>query len=211
MEQKEAVASTGSIDLAQQEVALTLFWDKHKKTVFQIFFGILAIGLVFWVVKMYQLQNERDARKILIEAKDDSAYKVIIDKFPATSSAAESLTYLGKKSFEEKKYAEAAGYYDAFLKQFPDHALSSVVAYSYGLSLQYDGKVEEAKKVFQQNITDTDRKAVAGGSVLQLVEIYRKENKPNEAISLLENFKRQNPQSAFIPNIDFALGQLQQK
>jgi outer membrane protein assembly factor BamD (BamD/ComL family) len=211
MEQKEVVASTGSIDLAQQEIALTLFWDKHKKTVFQVFFGLLAIGLIFWVVKMYQLQNERDARKILIEAKDDNAYKVIIDKFPATSSAAESLTYLGKKSFEEKKYAEAAGYYNDFLKKFPDHALASVVAYSYGLSLQYGGDIEAAKKVFQQNISDADRKAVAGGSVLQLVEIYRKENKTSEAISLLENFKRNNPQSAFLPNVEFALGQLQQK
>jgi len=155
--------------------------------------------LMFYSALTEMLQQTKNA--VDTELKYGRAvekFKNTCGEYPNTSAGILALLYAGNCSFYLKKYDEATGYYDAFLKK-SDELLDDLKPFAFeGL-----GYVSEEKAEYEKAVEwFTKQRGEAGSSgeamaLLNLARCYEALGNTSLACQSYKNFSESNPSSAF--------------
>lgn len=161
------------------------FWIEHQKKVIAAV-GIICLLLVSWGV--YQLNERRSreaAQSAFANAKTTDDYRKVIADHPRSVVAANAQLLMAEALRKEGKLDEAVALLRKFTEGNTTHPMISGAWHSLAVTLEAQGKTEEALATYQKVATTYQKSYSAPLALLAQARIHAK-SQPDQARRLYE-------------------------
>jgi TolA-binding protein len=121
-----------------------LFWEKNRSTIL-ICVGVVlvvAAALAIWLIRAHS--QRQAAAAFFAQAKDPSAWREVIEKYPGSAPAANAYFLLADSLRREGKLEESSAQYEKILSAFPKNSLVGGARLGLAENLAVAGKTDEA-------------------------------------------------------------------
>ena len=179
-------------------------------------FLIALFGIYFY--KFNQRMGEEEGLAALVNAQTNRqadvpgesggytrALRGVQRDYPRTQAAQRAGLMLAIALFEESKYEDALGAFDAFLKSHPQSPLVAQAQLGSASSLDELGKTKEAAEAYQQLIQAHPKEPVANLARLNLAALHQANQEWTKAKDLYDEIGRQEA-DFFQRQLPFAFG-----
>jgi TolA-binding protein len=172
-----------------------LFWEKHKA---QIIGGAVAlVAAIVVVFSWYFITASREsaAESAFAAAKAPADYRAVIDKYPSLPVAGDAAMLLGKSLRDEKKYDEANGVLNQFVKAQPKHPFAPLARVAVAQNLALAGKIDEATKALEAVAQSDPASFAAPVALLIAAETEAAQGQREAAVRIYRELQRTFPTS----------------
>lgn len=151
-------ARTPEVKILEKSTAGARLWkalQRYRRMLVLIFVVVLlgSFGIAGW--HSYRNWVGHEAMKLVENAKNDSDYQIVIQKYPSTAAAILAMVNLGDTYWEKGEFAKARATYERFLEIHPDHVFSPFVRNMRGECLFQENRLAEAKVTFEAILNDS--------------------------------------------------------
>ena len=174
-----------------------VFWIQHKTRII-IYAAVIIVGLAG--VLLYQLNARQklvESQRIFAQANTEDDYRQIIQKYPNSVVAGNSILLLSEKLRDAKKYDEAITALQSMIDQYPTHPMIDAAWLALGTTYSAEGKADDALNTYQQVTSKFANNYSAPQAMLEIALILKGKGKLDEAKQTYENVKSQYPNSYF--------------
>jgi tetratricopeptide (TPR) repeat protein len=174
-----------------------VFWLQHKTRII-IYAAVVLVGVAG--VLLYQLNTRQklaESQRMFALAHTEDDYRLIIQKFPNTIVAGNSILLLSEKLRDAKKYDEAITALQSMIDQYPTYPMIDAAWLALGATYSAEGKVNDALSTYQVVTTKFANNYSAPQAMLEIALILKGKGKLDEAKQTYENVKSQYPNSYF--------------
>ena len=173
----------------------SLAWEKYKLPIL-LAVTLLVLGAVGWgFYQNSQAKNAVAASALLDAAKTDADYQKVIDTYPGTNAAANASLLLGRSKYNAKDYAGAAQVWGSFATRFSRHPLVPDALIGEAGALEAQGKLDEAKAMYQRVATSYQSSYAAPLARLREATLLLAQRKTDEAKHVYEDIIASSPKS----------------
>ncbi len=170
-------------------------WGRYK----YIVLGAVAL-LVLALVgsELYRNAQSRTAEAAsagLNGAKTIGEYQKVIDTYPNTLAAGNAYLLMARDQTEAKDFAGAAATWQTFAEKFPKHPQAGAALLARGNALEAQGKLDEARAVYQQVSTSHAGDYVAPLARVSEATLLTAQRKLEDARHVYENIIATYPNS----------------
>jgi predicted negative regulator of RcsB-dependent stress response len=184
-------------EISQAPAAFEQFLDRNQKRL-MVAGLLLAVGVAGVVVyRGVQKGNQEAAGRSLQGAEDLSALQAVLRDFPGTEAAGSAQVLLGNQQWEEGQQDAAIETLRGFLAAEPEHPARHTARASLGSKLASQGKVEDARKVFEDLIEDREGEYLAPFALIWLGDLARAAGDTAAAEGYYQQVNRDYPGNSF--------------
>ncbi|OGB94433.1 MAG: hypothetical protein A2Z31_10530 [candidate division NC10 bacterium RBG_16_65_8] len=182
--------------------------------------GIFAAGLAIVVGAgayiWYQDRQEREAQGLLVKAhtalwgetqggprNPDEAKKLyaeVVEKFPGTVGAEESLIRLGNLQFDGGKYDEAIGTFGSYATSYPRGRFRVMAGIGKAYAEEAKGDLPAAERTLTQLVEIVKDDPLAGEAYSSLAHVYEVMKKPEDALRVYGQIAERFTQTRWAQN-----------
>lgn len=155
--------------------------------------GATGVGYYFYTVHSKELA----ARDQLVEAKQPAQWLEVVNKYPSTSAAGESLLLLASGAKDDGKFSVAIDYYQQFLKSYASHPAAPAVELAVAECLQANGQKKEANAAYER-ILNAPAHPMAAPAAVDLAQMLIEEGNTAPARQLLLRVTEHSNNSQFL-------------
>jgi TolA-binding protein len=172
-----------------------LFWEKHKTAILGaiVLLIVAALAASAWLV--YFNAQRHAAQKLLAEATDIAAFQAVVDKYPKSQAAADSLLRIAAAEREAGDLTKSTAAFQAFLDRFPDHTLAGGALLGIGQNQDATGDSDSAIASYQLVVTRYPQSYAAPFAAYSEAEILLRRFQRDEARRSYNMIVSQFPQS----------------
>ncbi len=170
-------------------------WEKYK---FIVAGGVALLVLALVGSEFYrnhQLHTAEAASAQLDNAKTIGEYQKVIDTYPDTLAAASAYLLMAHDQADAKDFAGAAATWQTFAQKFPKHPQAAAGLLARGSALEAQGKLDEARTVYQQVATTYANDYAAPLARIDEATLLVSQRKLDEARRVYENIIATYPNS----------------
>jgi predicted negative regulator of RcsB-dependent stress response len=182
-----------------------IIWVKENvQKVIWIGSGAILVLVVYFGYTAYQNRQERLAHEKYFSSLEltDTEKKIkmleeVINEFPRTKGASDSLVTAGHLYYQKKNFTRAVASYQAALAKgnFPP-VFKFLISENLAYALEQKGDLQQAAKTFSE-IAQGKENFLKEDVLLSLARIYEKLKKPQEAKSTYQTFLQSFPKSIY--------------
>jgi len=125
----------------------------------------------------YQMGDEKEAM---------ARFKTLRSKYPDSTLTAEVMWWLGEYYYRHNELALARRYFSSLIQDFPKSSLLPSAYYALASTYESEGNYGQAIDNFSK-VMNTDRSDLAGAAGIAIGDIYAKEDKIEEALSIYKD------------------------
>jgi tetratricopeptide (TPR) repeat protein len=194
----------------------TLNWVKGNYTkVILIGSGVVLLAILYFGYSAYQNRQERLAHEKYFSSLEitDADKKLknldqIINEYPRTKAAFDSLVTVGHLYYQKKDFPKAISAYQSALNKgnFPP-AVKTLILENLAYALEQKGDLPQAAKTFSE-IGQGKENLLKEDALLSLARVYQKMGRPQEAKSTYQNFLKSFPRSIYASMVKDRLAKL---
>ncbi|MFH1066466.1 MAG: tetratricopeptide repeat protein [bacterium] len=182
-------------------------WAKYKFIVLGVT-ALFAIALIFAIGHINRRRAEKiKAAELYAQASTTEKWQEVVDKYPKSSEAAQSLLRLAADAQEKKQWDQAVSFYRQLFQSFPQHPLASAAELAAASCLEAGGKMDEARQTYFQ-ITQNAQHPFFGAASIGLARLYQAQGNIPRARQVLKEFINRNRPSRFLQEAQAMLAQL---
>ncbi len=170
-------------------------WEKYKLIVIG---GVALLVLALVGSELYRNQQQRTAQAASTElntAKTIGEYQKVIDAYPNTIAAANAYLLMAHDQADAKDFAGAATTWQTFVTKFPKHPQVGAALLARGNALEAQGKLDEARAVYQQVATSYANDYAAPLARISEATLLTSQRKLEDARHVYENIIATYPNS----------------
>ena len=170
-------------------------WEKYK---FLVVGGVALLVLALVGSELYQNNQHSKAETAsaqLNAARTIGEYQKVIDTYPGTLAAGNAYLLLARDQADAKDYAGAATTWQTFVEKFPKHPEAAAGLLARGNALEAQGKLDEARTVYQQVATSYAGDFAAPMARISEAGLLTAQRKLDDARHIYENIIATYPNS----------------
>ncbi len=171
---------------------------------------LIALAAAAWVVYHGIVRSrEHSAGAELSKAEDMAALQSVVKDHAGTAAADSAQVLLAARQWQEGQQDAAITTLKSFIAANPKHPARPTAQASLGSKLQIQGKLADAKKVFQEIDEDPAARYLAPYALLSLGDMARAAGETAQATKFYQKAKTDYPDSSFSNAIAQRISMLQ--
>jgi tetratricopeptide (TPR) repeat protein len=127
-----------------------VFWAQHGRKVIWAAVGVVAIGLIVFVVQHNAAQRMEEAAVRLSNASDAAALQSIVNDYPGREVAAQAMAKLADLQFRQGNFNDAAASYQRLIQSFPNNPLAESAQLGLAAIQEAQGNYQAARDSYMQ-------------------------------------------------------------
>lgn len=171
-------------------------WERYK---FIVIGGVALLVLALVGSELYRNSQRRTAEAAgaqLDSSRTIGEYQKVIDAYPDTLAAASAYLLMARDQTDAKDFAGAATTWQTFVEKFPKHPQAAAGLLARGNALEAQGKLDEARGVYQQVATSYANDYAAPLARISEATLLMSQRKLDDARRVYENIIATYPNSA---------------
>ena len=182
---------------AAPESPLEKFLDRNFSKIIALVLLIAAAVVIVGILRHRSAEAATNAAVAATRASTPEDCDVVVAAHPGSTAAGNSLLKKANLLWDQNKKDSSLAVLREFTGSFSDHPFRLQGMASLATRLQEMGTLDEAKKLFEQIITDNPTHDLAGLSQLRVGDILWQQGKEAEAKKYYEELPRKFPGSPF--------------
>ncbi|MEI6675773.1 MAG: tetratricopeptide repeat protein [Verrucomicrobiota bacterium] len=196
-------------EISQGPSAFEQFLDRNQRNLV-ILTILIALAAAGWVVYRGIVRSkEHSAGAELSKAEDTAALQSVVKDHAGTAAADSAQVLLAAHQWQEGQQDAAVTTLKSFIAANVDHPARPTAQASLGTKLQTQGKLADARKVFQELADDPAARFLAPYALLSLGDMAKAAGETAQATKFYQKAKTDFPDSSFSSAIAQRLSLLQ--
>jgi len=184
-------------EIAQGPSAFEQFLDRNQKNIVMLTILVAVAAAAFVVYRGIASSKEHTAGAELNKAESLVALQSVIKDHKGTAAAGSAEILLAARQWAEGQQDAAIEPLKTFIAASPEHPARPTAQASLGSKLQTQGKLADAKKVFQDLADDPAARFMAPYALISLGDIAKASGEAEQAEKLYQKAKTDFPDSSY--------------
>lgn len=182
--------------LETDDLAASLFWEKHKKTVLAVAAAGVVAGVVAIAWYVTSTLKAEHAVTALANAFDPAQLEAVARDYRGTEPGANALLLLAASKRDAGDSDGAVVTFQDFLKTYPNNPLAGGALLGVGQTLDAQGKTDDAISTYQQVVDRYPKSYAAPFAAYAMAEVFLRDLRRDEARTALDSLVSQFPDSS---------------
>jgi len=153
--------------------------------------------LAYADVQMRAYLRASGSEALFAQANTAGGFRNVMTQFPGTNAAGNAALRLGQVLRDEGKFDESAEVLRAFVEKYHTHPLASGGWTSLGITLEKQGKMEEAVEAYTMAITKFPDAFTTPPAMMAQARIALAKGKPDEARRIYQDVASRFAQTSY--------------
>lgn len=188
-------AVTPTLPAAPAESALEQFLDKNFRTIAIGLLALVAIVVIAAIMRHRAHEAATLAAVAATQAKTPEDCDLVVANHPGTTAAGNALLTKARLLWDANKKDSSIAVLSDFVSSYKDHPFFLQGLSTLATRQENLGKLDEAKKIYEQILADHPNDDLAGLAQLRLGDILWQQGKESEAKKMYEELPRKFPGS----------------
>ena len=205
-QQRRARRDEFEAERQQAEARATL--EKYGKMAAMIAAGVLAVTLVFGLIKKSTTDKSTDSYRAFTDAETPEQLLEMVNAYSDAKAAPLALIQAAQDRFNADQAPAALELYDRFLAEYPAHDYAPAAEYGKLFCLEATGEVEKALEGWEAFLAAHEDYFLAPSAVLAQARCMEHLDKLEEAKTIYEDFIAKNAGSDWAAQAQQALDRI---
>lgn len=205
-QQRRARRDEFEAERQQAEARATL--EKYGKMAAMIAAGVLAVTLVFGLIKKSATDKSTDSYRAFTDAETPEQLLEMVNAYSDAKAAPLALIQAAQDRFNADQAPAALELYDRFLAEYPAHDYAPAAEYGKLFCLEATGEVEKALEGWEAFLAAHEDYFLAPSAVLAQARCMEHLDKLEEARTIYEDFIAKNAGSDWAAQAQQALDRI---
>lgn len=183
------------------EDSLDELWNQYKNLILGGAVVLCLAGVIGAWVWIEHTATYESAMKEYTSSSTPDVWKVVIEKYPGTPFAAQSLLQLANEAAGKTDFIQAADLYRKFQNQFPSHPACPAADYARAACLDYAGEKDKAMNAYRAILATRPEHAMSGQATVGLAKIYMDQKLYANARQVLNEFLAGVPRGSMVNEV----------